>query len=265
MFSPPISATRHLLPLEDRESVSRQVRFESFAAKTELPIAALAFLIAPVLVIEGHAKTELVRDLARAANWIIWLVFCAEYVIKVRLAPDRKKYICTAWWDLVIVILATPVPLSGVFSGAPSRIVGFVRFLRGASIAALGLRMRSHILRPNRLHYAAITTGAVITLGALGIFAVEHGINPRIQTFGDAIWWSIVTATTVGYGDVSPITPEGRLIAIGLMLLGIAFIGVFTATVSSFFFDQGRVSQVEERLARIEAKLDALAAMRMPL
>ena len=58
-------------------------------------------------------------------------------------------------------------------------------------------------------------------------------------------------------------TRKRRLIAVGLMLLGIGFIGVFTATISTFFFDQGRVNQVEERLARIEAKLDSLVAARI--
>jgi voltage-gated potassium channel len=75
------------------------------------------------------------------------------------------------------------------------------------------------------------------------------------------LWWSVVTATTVGYGDVSPVTAEGRVIAVGLMLLGIGFVGVFTAAISSEFFDHGRVNHVEERLARIEAKLDLIQAL----
>src|SRR5262249_22705321 len=160
-----------------------------------------------------------------------------------------------AWLDLVIVVLSMPIPLASPLEWMPARVVGLLRFLRGAALAAIGLRMRSHILRPNRLHYAVVMTAAIVGLRALGSFSVEHGVNPRIQSFGDALWWSVVTATTVGYGDVSPVTAEGRLIAVGLMFIGIAFIGVFTATVSSFFFDQGRVNQVEERLARIEAKL----------
>jgi voltage-gated potassium channel len=162
----------------------------------------------------------------------------------------------------MIVVLSAPVPLTGIISGTPARIIGLVRFVRGAAVTALGLRLRVHILRPHRLHYAAVSTGMIIALGALGIFAVEHGVNDRIQTMGDALWWAVVTATTVGYGDVSPVTGEGRFIAVALMLLGIAFIGVFTATISSYFFDLGRVNQVEERLARIEAKLDALASAR---
>ncbi|HJZ72035.1 MAG TPA: ion channel [Vicinamibacterales bacterium] len=240
--------------------MSARTRFDRFVAVSELPIAFLAVLVAPTLVVEGHARTAAVRDLAHAVNWMIWLTFCGAYTVKAVLTPDRRRHARTLWLDLLIVVLSMPVPLTGPFEWAPARLVVLMRFLRGAAVAAIGLRMRSHILRPNRLHYAFVMTAAIVGLGALGIFSVEHGINPRIGSFGDAVWWSIVTATTVGYGDVSPVTPEGRFIAVGLMLLGIAFIGVFTATVSSFFFDQGRVGQVEERLARIEAKLDVLNA-----
>jgi len=241
-------------------TASASSRLDRFVAVSELPIAMLALLVAPALVVESHARTTAVRDLAHAVNWIIWITFCAAYAVKVALTPDRKRHARTLALDLVVVVLSMPVPLTAAFEWAPARFVGLMRFLRGAAVATIGLRMRSHILRPNRLHYAAVMTATIVGLGALGIFSVEHGVNPRIQSFGDAVWWSIVTATTVGYGDVSPVTAEGRFIAIGLMLLGIGFIGVFTATVSSFFLDQGRVGQVEDRLARIEAKLDALNA-----
>jgi voltage-gated potassium channel len=105
----------------------------------------------------------------------------------------------------------------------------------------------------------ALTTIVVVGLGAIGIFAVEHGENKSIVTIGDAFWWAIVTITTVGYGDVSPVTTEGRLIAVALMILGIGFIGVFTATITSFFLDTGAEGKEnQERLSRIEEKLDVL-------
>jgi voltage-gated potassium channel len=71
----------------------------------------------------------------------------------------------------------------------------------------------------------------------------------------------MVTTTTVGYGDVSPVTPEGRVIAVGLMLTGIGVIGIFTATVASCFFEQAsETAEMERRLARLEAKVDYLVA-----
>jgi len=129
----------------------------------------------------------------------------------------------------------------------------------------MGLRMASDVLSHRRFHYVALTTAVIVTLGAIGIFTVEHGANPNITGIGDAFWWAIVTVTTVGYGDVSPMTVEGRLIAIVLMIVGIGFIGVFTATITSFFFDQERSAEsveLERRLDRIEAKLDAVIRRR---
>jgi voltage-gated potassium channel len=70
---------------------------------------------------------------------------------------------------------------------------------------------------------------------------------------GDALWWAVVTATTIGYGDLSPVTVEGRLIAVVLMLTGIGVIGVFTATVASFFFEQER-SEVADLALRLAAR-----------
>jgi len=87
-------------------------------------------------------------------------------------------------------------------------------------------------------------------------------LPPRaVGSLGDALWWAAVTTTTVGYGDVSPVTGEGRLIAVVLMLVGIAVVGVFTATLASFFFEQDKTTELarlEGRLREIESKLDRL-------
>jgi voltage-gated potassium channel len=236
----------------------QQARFDTFVARTEVPIAILALLIAPSIMLENHSQTALIRETAWIVNWVVWLAFCAFYAAKIALAPDRARFLTTSWVDALMVAAAVPLQIPLSLQGSLlARVVGVLRFMRGATVAALGLRITSHILKRDRFHYVALTTAVVVSLGALGIFTFEHGQNPRIETFGDAVWWAVVTATTVGYGDVSPVTTEGRTIAVSLMLLGIGFVGIFTATISNFFFDQGRVN-VEERLARIEQKLDAL-------
>lgn len=120
-------------------------------------------------------------------------------------------------------------------------------------------------MRHRSFHYVTLATLVVVGVGAIGIFAVERGQNANIQSVGDALWWAVVTTTTVGYGDVSPVTGEGRLIAVALMVVGIGFIGVFTATITSFFLQPSRseaVETIEARLARIEQKLDALVQQR---
>jgi voltage-gated potassium channel len=138
-----------------------------------------------------------------------------------------------------------------------------LRVVRAAAVTAIGLREAAQGLRHRSVHYVALTTAVIVGLGATGIYAVEGGQNSNIHSIGDVFWWAIVTTTTVGYGDVSPVTTEGRFIATALMLVGIGFIGVFTATITSFFFDQGRTEDVEElraQLRRIEGKLDSILA-----
>jgi voltage-gated potassium channel len=79
----------------------------------------------------------------------------------------------------------------------------------------------------------AVVWVAVIVISALGMYLAEFGQNPNVHSFWDALWWAVVTITTVGYGDVSPATAEGRLAAGVLMILGIAFFSFLTATFTS--------------------------------
>lgn len=78
----------------------------------------------------------------------------------------------------------------------------------------------------------AVTAGVAVLLGAAGVYAVEGGRGP-IKTFWDALWWAMATATTVGYGDVVPVTPAGRAVAVGLMILGIGTLGLFLSDMAA--------------------------------
>jgi voltage-gated potassium channel len=245
--------------------VSRgRTAFERLERATDLPLAFLALLIVPALIIEDRSSSVALRQAATAINWIVWLAFCAEYIGKCVLAPDRLAFVRDAWFDLVIIILSPPFLVPAALQGARAiRVLRLLRFVRAVAVAAIGLREAAQGLRHRHFHYVALVTAVIVGVGAIGIYAVESGENANIHSIGDAFWWSIVTATTVGYGDVSPVTTEGRLIAVMLMIVGIGFIGIFTATITSFFVvpAQNR-SDFEERLIRIEAKLDALTTGR---
>ncbi len=95
-----------------------------------------------------------------------------------------------------------------------------------------------HLLKKEYLGRLTIITLAIIIIGTFGLLILEKDKNQNIDSFGDALWWSLVTVTTVGYGDIYPITLGGRIIATVVMLFGIGFLGMFTATVASIFVER---------------------------
>ncbi len=99
------------------------------------------------------------------------------------------------------------------------------------AIIARYTRPIQEIFHTNNLDKVVITL--VVVIFVLSI-PVEY-LEPEINSYMDAIWWAIVTATTVGYGDISPVTPVGRIIAVFLMIFGIGLIGIVTSAVASYF------------------------------
>lgn len=93
-----------------------------------------------------------------------------------------------------------------------------------------------------RVRKAAMPRVIILTLltmfiGTIGIHTFEFMKNDSISNIWDAIWWSFVTITTVGYGDIFPVTAGGRITAVFVMLMGIGFLGMFTATIASIFVE----------------------------
>jgi voltage-gated potassium channel len=100
--------------------------------------------------------------------------------------------------------------------------------------------------------------GCVLGLLAFGSIAVleaeRHSPRGNIRTIGDALWWSFTTMTTVGYGDHAPTTGVGRLIAVGLMLSGIALLGVVTADIAAWFLARFQEDEAENRRVQVVAE-----------
>jgi len=146
-------------------------------------------------------------------------------------------------FDLLVVALPLFRPL---------RLLRLVTLLQGVN------RRASTQLRGKLVSYVAGGSALLSFCAALAVLDAERDApDANITDFGDAMWWAITTMTTVGYGDRFPVTPTGRFAAAGLMLAGIALLGVVTATLASWLVE--RVSEEEaERSGDLHAELTAL-------
>lgn len=181
------------------------------------------------------------RGQAGHAVWIdviSWLVFLVDFIVHLRLRRNflRSK---AGIFDLTIVVLTVPWYLIPGFGGG-----------RLLSLARLGRLMRVFVVSNHskklqelgqRLGKAALYSGVLVLVCAVVVRAVEPD-SSGYATFGDAVWWAVVTFTTVGYGDLYPVTPGGRVAAVMLMLGGVALIGSLAASLGSFFNSGGTLA-----------------------
>ena len=239
--------------------------YERLTRRLEWPIAILALAIVPALILEETTTNPALLRAAAIVNWIVWLAFCAEYVARLALAPRKAAFVRAAWFDLAIIVVSPPFLVPESMQGLRgARAIRLLRLVRAFAVAAIGLRHLRGALRHRRFHWVAAVAVLTVVGGAVAEYYVERG-SGGVSSFGDSLWWAVVTATTVGYGDLSPVTPAGRVIAVVLMLVGIGVIGAFTATIASWFIEQERVAEepapaavLQRRLDTIEAKLDEL-------
>jgi voltage-gated potassium channel len=119
----------------------------------------------------------------------------------------------------------------------------FVVLLRLARLARLVMATRGARRLFERLGRVALAAAAVVVIGSLVAYHAEHPVNPEFATVGDALWWGVVTLTTVGYGDIVPKTEAGRWVAVIIMVTGIAVLGTLAGSLASFFrLDNGTSS-----------------------
>lgn len=183
----------------------------------------------------------------RVLDFLICMVFIAEFGVRFWKADDREGYFKAHWLEIPGMIPFSVMRLSRVF-----RIFRLFRLVRVFSLMKRFSRLYQKRFVKNELQYAALIVITILLFSAYGIYLFERSANPEINDIGDAMWWSIVTVTTVGYGDKVPITPMGKVIGVILMFLGIGIIGVLSGTIASYLlrgYRGGREAEdIEEAL-----------------
>jgi voltage-gated potassium channel len=233
--------------------------------KFPMTLLGVAWLVLAIVVlttdVNGSTSKVLVGGL-----FVLWVILLVEYLARLVVTPDTPGYVKRRWVEPATVV----VPPLQVW-----HVVGIEQM--GIVLHEAELRVES-ILKHHSLFRVLIAVGATLFLGAwLVLLFEEKTKGSNIHDYPDALWWAIVTVTTVGYGDRYPVTEGGRVVAVILMLVGIGLIGVLTATVASVFIkehtdankeefkkshaDLGQqLSVITDRLADVERRLGAAPA-----
>lgn len=225
--------------------------------RLERPLLVAALLTIPAIAIEQSDAGEPWDTFATVLNWIIWTAFLLEAVLMLRAVDDRWRWIRDHPLEVAIVLL-TPPFLPASMQAA--RIFRLFRLLRLLKLAKLIRRLFS----TEGVRDAAVLALLTVLGGGAAFAAVE---KQQDLSAWDGVWWALTTVTTVGYGDLSPQTDAGRIIAIVVMLVGIGFIAILTAAAAERFLrvqrqERADLQRVEQRLDQIVARLDSIERQR---
>ena len=205
---------------------------------------ALLAIISIVLIVLDYAhEINIISPPYSIIDNSILIIFAVDYFVRLFYAKDKKRFFKENIFDLLSII-----PVNNLFYvfrmariGRAFRLLKLLRIFR-----LVGLTGRLHkFLKTNGLVYYLYISLTVILI-ASSLYCISEKVS-----FGTALWWSITTATTVGYGDVSPTTGLGKAAAVLLMFLGIGFIGMLTSSLTNFF-DTSTDNDLEKELAELK-------------
>jgi voltage-gated potassium channel len=213
---------------------------------TEAPLLILAFAMIPLLVgpflweLSPHEET-----LFLTLDSLIWALFTVDLIVKTAVAPHRLAYIRRHWLEVLIVLIPFFRPLR------------ILRIFLFGSRAWLGFRRLVHI------DFLLVYGIGLVIIASTAVASIEGGEQASINSFADALWWAVVTITTVGYGDMVPVTVAGRAVATVLMIGGVAFFSGVTANLASFLVkgsetEKKALSQLSKELVNLRGEITKL-------
>lgn len=231
----------------------------------QLFILALSLYALAALSIEVISPSPEVRKILQASDLAVCVIFLMDFVYQMAKAPDKWAYFRRwGWLDLL-----SSIPMVDEFRvGRLARVLRIIRVLRGLRstkiLASFILERRSE----SAFLAAALVSLLLIVFASIAVLQFEgNQSGGNIKTAEDALWWSITTITTVGYGDRFPVSTEGRMIAGMLMLAGVGMFGVLSGFVASWFLKpaeqqqdreaqqlHGQIEDLKQRLAVKEAE-----------
>ncbi len=235
-----------------RRDQTEDERLARVEERTELPMLLLSFCMVPLLLgpmLWEMSPTE--ETVYFALDKVVWAIFVVEIAFKFAIARDRIGFVLGHWLEIIVVIVPPFRPL---------------RLLR---LALFGSRAIRHSRRLANIDYLGVYAVGLTLIGSTIVAAVEIGAEgAHILHYHDALWWALVTVTTVGYGDVTPVTVAGRVVAAFLIVGGVGLFGAVTANLASSFIrssarrPRAESEAVEALVAEIRELREEVARLR---
>ncbi len=171
-------------------------------------------------------------------DFIVSIILAIDFAIRIKKSKQGFKYFLTHLYEIpaLIPLYALTLLQTDTVYGAGLKSVRLIQIFRFMHILSRTLIMMDEV--KNRLLYVILLSVITVTGGAFTMYVVEHNApDSRITNLGDSFWWAVVTVTTVGYGDIYPVTFEGRIIGTVIMIIGIAILGILISTIGAQFLE----------------------------
>jgi voltage-gated potassium channel len=211
----------------ERVTDARSPREIAYERWTTLPMILLSFvfmLAYSVLILDDLRFSNVFTVVLAYSLAAIWMIFIVDYFVRLGLAANKRMFVRRNILDMssMVIPFMRPFLLLVYLARLP--------WFRGRT----GSSLRARIIA-----YAGFAVVMFIFIISLAVFSAErHAPNATITNYGDAVWWAMETISTVGYGDMVPVTVPGRIFAVMLMLGGMVIVGATTATVISYLNDR---------------------------
>jgi len=229
-----ITPSANTEPVRDPDPDDPTGRLAAYVARTETPLNLLALLTLWIVLVPP-SDFGTASSLAWVARVALSVAYGIDMAIRTALARRHWHYVRTNLLSLLVVVIP------------PVRIIFSLRLVRS-------------LFRRGHLERFLLAASVLVLNGAIVVYLYERdATGSNIHTLGQSVWWAVVTVTTVGYGDYSPVTVQGRIAASLIMAIGILTIAVVTAQVASSFVDQAAQRKARSTLAQPDTPEVSLA------
>ncbi|AEG17845.1 potassium channel family protein [Methanobacterium paludis] len=185
---------------------------------------------------------------------IVVLIIIPDFINKLLKSKDKKEFLKANWTDIIGMVPEILAPQVGF-------LFRYFRLIRIVSLFKKEIAHAFEFLHKTRIDYGFFIVILILFSGSMALFLVEKGVNSNIHSLTDALWFTLVTITTVGYGDISPKTDIGKVIAAIIMFTGIGFMGFLTATITSKLVERSEEEEektIHDKLDKLQLEMDEL-------